>query len=128
VFIKRTTKRYKGKTYVNHLLVESLATPKGPRHRVICALGALAPAPREEWLALAHKIAAALEGQATLFPDEQVETIVAQVQTRRAATPPTVLRTGEPRSLDRLDVVTWPRMRSARAGSKKAAAIVQNSP
>ena len=29
----------------NHLLVESVATPQGPRHRVICSLGALAPAP-----------------------------------------------------------------------------------
>ena len=36
-----------GKTYVNHLLVESIATPKGPRHRTICSLGSLAPAPEE---------------------------------------------------------------------------------
>jgi hypothetical protein len=39
MFIKRTTKRVKGKTYVNHLLVESVATPKGPRHKVVCSLG-----------------------------------------------------------------------------------------
>ena len=44
MFIKRTSKRVNGKTYINHLLVESLATPKGPRHRVVCSLGSLAQA------------------------------------------------------------------------------------
>jgi hypothetical protein len=45
VFIKRTTRRVGPKTYVNHLLVESVATPAGPRHRTICSLGSLAPGP-----------------------------------------------------------------------------------
>jgi hypothetical protein len=35
MFIKRTTKRVGDKTYVNHLLVESVATPNGPRHRMV---------------------------------------------------------------------------------------------
>jgi hypothetical protein len=70
MFIKRTTRRGKGKTYVNHLLVESIATPKGPRHRVVCSLGALAPAPPEQWLALARKVEAALAGQLEIEPDE----------------------------------------------------------
>ncbi len=48
-----------GKTYTNHLLVESISTPAGPRHRTICSLGSLEPAPREHWLALVHKLAAA---------------------------------------------------------------------
>ena len=49
MFIKRTTRRVGPKTYVNHLLVESVATPAGPRHRTICSLGSLAPGPIEEW-------------------------------------------------------------------------------
>ena len=85
MFIKKTKKTVKGKTYVNHLLVESVVTPKGPRHRVICSLGSLAPAPREQWLSLAHKIEQALGGQQSLLPDERVEEIVAQVRTQAAS-------------------------------------------
>jgi transposase len=81
MFIKRTTKRVKGKTYVNHLLVESVATPKGPRHKVVCSLGSLEPAPKEHWLALARKLKATLAGQQSFLPDPQVaplaETITA---------------------------------------------------
>jgi transposase len=84
VFIKRTTRRVNGKTYVNHLLVESIATPKGPRHRVICSLGQLTPAPREEWLALARKLASALGGQTQLEPDPEVDEIVARVRRKRS--------------------------------------------
>jgi hypothetical protein len=80
MFIKRTKRRGKDKTYVNHLLVESVATPKGPRHRVVCSLGALAPAPPEQWLALARKVEAALAGQLEIEPDKQVEEIVARVR------------------------------------------------
>jgi transposase len=80
MFIKRTTKRVGDKTYVNHVLVESVATPKGPRHRVVCSLGSLAPAPAEDWLALAHKIEAALTGQHPLVRDARVDALVAKVQ------------------------------------------------
>jgi len=83
MFIKPTKKRVGDKTYVNHVLVESVATPKGPRHRVVCSLGSLAPAPAEEWLALAHKIEAALTGQQPLVGDAQVDVIVAKVQAAR---------------------------------------------
>jgi transposase len=75
MFIRRTNKRVRGKEYVNHLLVESVRTPDGPRHRTFCSLGALAPAPREEWLALARRIESALSGQVALEPDEQVEAL-----------------------------------------------------
>jgi hypothetical protein len=51
MFIKPTKKKVGDKTYVNHVLVESVATPNGPRHRTVCSLGSLAPAPAEEWLA-----------------------------------------------------------------------------
>ena len=80
MFIKQTKKRVGDKTYVNHVLVESVATRKGPRHRVVCSLGSLAPAPAEEWLALAHKIEAALTGQQPLVGDARVDTLVAKVQ------------------------------------------------
>ena len=81
MFIKKTSKRVKGKTYVNHLLVKSISTPKGPRHKVICSLGSLAPAPEEQWLALARRVEAALVGQSELVSDPQVDDIVRRVQT-----------------------------------------------
>lgn len=83
MFIKKTSKSYKGKKYDNFLLVESVATEKGPRHKVICSLGALAPAPREEWLAMARKLESALAGQPSLIsePDRAVDKIVKQVET-----------------------------------------------
>ena len=83
MFIKHTKKRVGDKTYVNHVLVESVATRKGPRHRVVCSLGSLAPAPAEEWLALAHKIEVALTGQQTLVADPQVDAVVAQGRAAR---------------------------------------------
>jgi transposase len=83
MFIKRTKKRVGDKVYVNHVLVESVGTEKGPRHRVVCSLGSLAPAPASDWLALAHKVETALSGQQPLVGDAQVETIVAKVKTAR---------------------------------------------
>jgi hypothetical protein len=66
MYIRKTQRVYKGKTYTNHLLVESVQTPQGPRQRTICSLGSLEPAPAEDWLGLAHKIQSALEGQVSL--------------------------------------------------------------
>jgi transposase len=66
MYLRKTTRLYKGTTYTNHLLVESVHTPKGPRQRMICSLGSLEPAPAEHWLGLAHKLEAALQGQASL--------------------------------------------------------------
>src|SRR5262252_8814207 len=66
MYIRKSTRTYKGKTYTNHLLVESLQTAKGPRQRTICSLGSLEPAPAEDWLALAHKLQSALQGQGDL--------------------------------------------------------------
>src|SRR6266508_1026107 len=89
MFIKRTTRRVGATTYVNHLLVESVATPQGSRHRTICSLGSLAPAPAEQWRSLAHKLAAALGGQRTLVPEPAVEALAARVRpARRRPDPP----------------------------------------
>jgi transposase len=70
MYIRRTSKTYKGKTYANYLLVESVSTPKGPRQRIICSLGSLAPAPPEQWLDLAHRLQASLQGQSCFTPAE----------------------------------------------------------
>src|SRR6201997_3525193 len=66
MYIRKSTRTYKGKTYTNHLLVESVQTAKGPRQRTICSLGSLEPAPVEDWLGLAHKLQSALKGQESL--------------------------------------------------------------
>lgn len=66
MYIRKSRRTYKGKTYTNHLLVESVQTAKGPRQRTICSLGSLEPAPAEDWLGLAHKLHAALQGQESL--------------------------------------------------------------
>ena len=84
MYIRKTVKTHKGKTYTNHLLVESIHTPKGPRQQIICSLGSLSPGPREQWLTLAHKLGAALQGQLSLTPtDPQVARLVEQVHCGR---------------------------------------------
>jgi len=86
VYLRKTTKTHKGKTYTNYLLVESQQTPKGPRQRIICSLGALAPAPQEHWLDLAHRLAASLQGQSSFPPAEvPIETLVKKVRRGRPA-------------------------------------------
>jgi hypothetical protein len=73
MYIRKTTKSHKGKSYTNYLLVESVYTPKGPRQRIICSLGSLAPAPLEQWRDLAHRLEASLQGQSSFTPaDPQV--------------------------------------------------------
>jgi Transposase DDE domain len=77
MYIRKTTKSHKGKTYTNYLLVESVSTPKGPRQRIICSLGSLAPGPPDQWLDLARRLEASLKGQASLLPaDPQVEALI----------------------------------------------------
>ena len=85
MFIKKTAKRYKDRVYTNHLLVESISTPNGPRHKIWCSLGSLEPAPRAEWLGLARKIEAALGGQPGLEPDARVDAIVERVRSKGKA-------------------------------------------
>src|SRR5919106_756411 len=83
MYLRRTTRRLGDKTYQNYLLVESVATPKGPRQRVICSLGALAPGPKDEWLGTARRLHAALAGQTALVPDAPVDALAARVRARR---------------------------------------------
>jgi transposase len=67
MYIRRSTRTYKGKTYTNYVLVEAVLTPKGPRQRTVCSLGDLKPRPHKDWLALARKLENALAGQADLL-------------------------------------------------------------
>ena len=87
MYIRSTTRQYKGKTYTNYLLVESLHTPKGPRQKVVCSLGDLAPRPKQEWLKLAREVQGKLSGQEPLFdePDQDAEAVVRRVQEEKAA-------------------------------------------
>ena len=84
MYIRKTKRVYKGKVYTNHLLVESVLTPKGPRQRTLCSLGRLEPAPREQWLGLARKMAAALQGQLSLQGQgAETETLVKRARKGR---------------------------------------------
>lgn len=90
MYIRKTTKTHKGKTYTNYLLVESVQTPKGPRQRIICSLGSLSPGPAELWHSLARKVQGSLEGQLSFEPaNAQVDSLVGKARTGRK-------RPGEP--------------------------------
>jgi len=78
LFIKRTKRTLRGKVYTNHLLVESVATERGPRHRVVCSLGSLSPGPKAQWLKLAHHLEHSLSGQQSLLDDTPQEPVSVQ--------------------------------------------------
>jgi hypothetical protein len=84
MYIRKSSRKHKGKTYINYVLVESFLTPKGPRQKVICSLGDLRPRPQADWLALAHKLTSALSSQADLLagqaPDLELQELVTKVQ------------------------------------------------
>jgi transposase len=90
MYIRKSTRSYKGRTYTNYVPVESAQTPKGPRQKAVCSLGDLSPRPREEWLKLTRKIEDALLGQERLVDqgDAEVAAIVRQVRERRENTQP----------------------------------------
>ena len=73
VFIRKSQRRYKGQTYTNYVLVESVRTPQGPRQKTVCSLGDLSPRPRQQWLELARKIEAGVGGQKELLAGEDGE-------------------------------------------------------
>lgn len=86
MFIRKTLKRYKDRTYTNYLLVETVSTPQGPRQRTICSLGDLSPGPRGKWLGLVNRIEAALQGQVLLDgPDPLVDDIVGRIRSAGVA-------------------------------------------
>ena len=83
MYIRKASRTYKGKTYSHYLLVESILTPQGPRQKVICSLGDLNPRPKQDWLALAHKLESALSGQQELVNaanSAEVDRLLAKVK------------------------------------------------
>jgi hypothetical protein len=108
MYIRKSTRKYKGKTYTNHLLVESIQTPKGPRQRIICSLGSLEPGPAEDWLGLAHKLQSALEGQESLpESSEQIQGWVERARRKNSgANQPPPERSGSAITVeaDRIDI------------------------
>jgi len=82
MYIRKSIRSYKGTTYTNYVLVESVHTANGPRQRTICSLGDLSPRPAADWLKLARKIEDALVGQADLLDaaDREVADIVRRVK------------------------------------------------
>jgi transposase len=90
MYLRKTTKTYKGKVHTNYVLVESVRTAKGPRQKVICSLGDLRPRPRAEWLKLAHQVETALVGQEELFEEAtpEVERIIRKIRRHEADSKP----------------------------------------
>src|SRR5208283_1047633 len=85
MFIKKSPKIVNGKKYVNHLLVESVNTPKGPRHKVICSLGNLDPGPPEKWQRIAQNIQKSLSGQQLLERDPVAEQVLEKIKVKHGA-------------------------------------------
>jgi hypothetical protein len=56
VFLKRCTRKKSGKEHVYWQLVESVKTPRGPRHRVVAYLGELSNSERGGWARLANML------------------------------------------------------------------------
>ena len=87
MYVKKTQRKYKNKTYQNYMLVEAIHTKKGPRQKVICSLGDLHPRSAKEWLKLAHKVEDALVRQGNLFDkhyedDPEVQQILNKIRLR----------------------------------------------
>ena len=128
MYIRRSTRTYKAKTYTNYVLVEAVQTPKGPRQKTICSLGDLSPRPREEWLKLAHKLEHALAGQGELLAgavlprDPELDGLVEKVRCRGrpAALPntgPMASSASEPilsLAADGQSGTSWPALHSGR--------------
>ncbi len=86
VFLRRTTRTHKGKTYVNYQLVESVRTPNGPRQKTLCSLGDLGPGPREEWIKRARRLEHAVAGQEDLLEpgDPETERVLEKAKSNRS--------------------------------------------
>ena len=87
MYLRKNSRTYKGRTYTNYLLVESVLTAQGPRQKIICSLGDLSPRPKEQWLALARKLEAALLGQQELLVDDPQDTELQELLARVKAAP-----------------------------------------
>ncbi len=81
MFIKKTTKTVNNKKYYNYLLLESVSTDKGPRHKVICSLGNLKEfIDTANLLETARKVEKVLSGLTLFESDPLVDFIVDKAQ------------------------------------------------
>ncbi|HAG11439.1 MAG TPA: transposase, partial [Desulfotomaculum sp.] len=72
-----TTKNKKtGKVYINHKLIQTIRTEKGPRNRIIMSLGQL-NLPKDDLKKLAFVLEGRITGQASLFEDDGYITKIA---------------------------------------------------
>ncbi|MHC4609628.1 MAG: IS1634 family transposase [Planctomycetota bacterium] len=67
MFLKRLTRRKSGKGHTYWALVESVRTPKGPRHRVVAYLGELHKGQKSGWAKLGRKLDKKDRPQRSLF-------------------------------------------------------------
>ena len=73
MFIRKTTKSKKGRSYIQHQLVKSYRTPAGPRQKLVLNLGFI-DIPKEKWKELANAIEDVLLKQISLFEqDPEIE-------------------------------------------------------
>lgn len=73
MFLKPKRVRKDGKTHTYWALVESVRTPKGPRHRTVAYLGELKASERTGWIQLAGSQARRIEPTSPLFPSAEVQ-------------------------------------------------------
>ena len=73
MFIRKKTKKIKGKEYTQHQLIESIRTASGPRQQIVLNLGHL-DLPEDKWKELANGIEGFLTNQQSIFePDPEIE-------------------------------------------------------
>jgi hypothetical protein len=84
MFIRPCYRRKNGKRHAYWALVESVRTEKGPRQRIVGYLGGLPEKPRRrvKWSADGKRV----EGQASLFPEEDSEAEWAEVEVGKVRT------------------------------------------
>lgn len=87
MYLRRTARTHKGRTYVNYQLVESVRTANGPRQKTICSLGDLGPGSRQEWARRARKLEHAVAGQEDLFEpsDAEAKRVLEKAKSKRGA-------------------------------------------
>ncbi len=71
MYLRKSERHYKNKTYVQYVLVESIYTSKGPRQKTVCSLGDLKPKPAAAWQAILQRAVAAVAKLAARSEEQQ---------------------------------------------------------
>ena len=81
MFLKPKRVRKDGKTHTYWALVESVRTPKGPRHRTVAYLGELKSSEQSGWAKLGRSLSGRVEPTLPLFErDEPADPVPSTVQ------------------------------------------------